>query len=273
MKIVTTTSVFPYDYPVEQALTRLARLGYSSLDLAIDYCAQNRACPFTTDGWEDWAKSLRWLAEQNDVEYTHAHAPGNVTSRGECVFRSFELCRILGTKYMVVHPYHKRADDTIIDDDDEFVELNVKALPPLLEAAEKNGVILLAENLLWGSGIRVSAVSQLISEVNSPYLGLCYDTGHANARGHHYRELIGLKHVPMSLHVQDNFGSHDDHLLPGDGIIDWKGFWDTLRTLNYQGELVLEAHHQSLVAKDEDRDAILVDLLERAKKMRDYFIR
>ena len=78
--------------------------------------------------------------------------------------------------------------------------------------------------------------------------------------------------VPLSLHVQDNHGpgSGDEHLLPGDGVIDWKRFLDLLVEIGYRGDLVLEAHHQSLEASDGERDAILADLLGRAEKMRAY---
>ena len=60
--------------------------------------------------------------------------------------------------------------------------------------------------------------------------------------------------------------------MPGDGDIDWKEFLDVLHTIGYKGEMVLEAHHQSLDAADEDRDAILREIYERADKMRKYFL-
>ena len=44
MKIVTTTSVFPYDYPIEKATERLANIGFKNLDIALDYSAMNPSC-------------------------------------------------------------------------------------------------------------------------------------------------------------------------------------------------------------------------------------
>ena len=97
------------------------------------------------------------------------------------------------------------------------------------------------------------------------------DTGHANRCGLPQTSLLGLSHPPLSLHVQDNHGDHDEHLLPGDGTIDWKVFLDTLHAVGYGGDLVLEAHHQSIDAPDNQRDAILTDLLHRAEKMLAYY--
>ena len=73
----------------------------------------------------------------------------------------------------------------------------------------------------------------------------------------------------MSLHIQDNDGSGDGHLIPGDGTIDWTAFLAVLRDVGYLGDCVLEAHHQSLEAPDAERDAILTRLLKTAQPMRD----
>ena len=273
MNIVTTTSVFPYNYPCEKALLRLADVGFTHLDLAMDYCGGDPDCLFGSDGWEKWANDLRELAEKNGVKYSHSHAWGDAASRDYRTFRCFDVCRILGAKYSVVHPVYKHSDGSFIRDDEEFVKVNAEAIKPLLEHAEKNGVAILSENLLWGSSIRATAISALAKEINSPYFGWCYDTGHANAHDLSARELLKCEIAPISLHVQDNNGHYrDEHLLPGDGNIDWKEFLDVLRTVDYKGEFVLEAHHQSLEAKDEDRDAILSELLSRAEKMREYFL-
>ena len=274
MDIVTTTSVFPYDYPCEKALVRLADAGFSHLDLAMDYCAGDKNCPFGSDDWEAWAISLRDLAEQRGVKYTHSHAWGDASSRHYLTYRCFDVCRALGAKYCVVHPIYKHEDGSFITDDDEFVKVNAEAIKPLLEYAAERGVIILSENLLWGSSIKATAISALVKEVNSPYFGWCYDTGHANAHDISCRELLKCEIAPVSLHIQDNNGHYrDDHLIPGDGSIDWKEFLDVLKKIGYTGEMVLEAHHQSLEAKDEDRDPILKELYRRAVLMREYYLR
>lgn len=273
MNIVTSTCVFPYNYPCEKALLRLSDIGFKHLDLAMDYCAGDSDCQFNSDNWEFWANQLRELGDKHGVVYTHSHAWGDATTRDPKIFRCFDVCKALGIKYSVVHPYYKKADGSFIYDDEEFVKVNAELIKPLLEYAAKNEVTILSENLLWGSSIRATAISALVKEVNSPYFGWCYDTGHANAHDISCRELLKCEIAPISLHIQDNNGHYrDDHLIPGDGNIDWKEFLDVLHAIDYKGEFVLEAHHQSLEAKDEDRDAILSELLYRAQKMRNYLL-
>ena len=273
MNIVTTTSVFPREYSVENALIRLSNVGFKHLDLAMDYTADNPNCPFSTDEWESWANNLRELAEKHGVQYTHSHAWGDASSRHYKTFRCIDLCQVLGTQYTVIHPIFKHLDGSFIMDDEEFVKVNAEAIKPLLDYAVKRDVTILSENLLWGSSIKATAISALVKEVNSPNFAWCYDTGHANAHDISCRELLKCEIAPISLHIQDNNGHYrDDHLLPGDGNIDWKEFLDILHQINYKGEFVLEAHHQSLEAKDEDREAVLSELLSRAEKMRAYLL-
>ena len=80
------------------------------------------------------------------------------------------------------------------------------------------------------------------------------------------------KHPPLSLHTHDCRGfDEEDHLIPGDGSIDWHKFLHILKDVGYTGELVLEAMHQTIAAKDEDRDAILRKLYERSAALADVY--
>lgn len=277
MNIVTTTSVFPPCYPQKEALLRLKACGFRHLDLAFDYLVQKDDFPFVTDAWEAWARDLAAFAKANGVCYTHGHGEGTLATRGEIVNRTFEACRILGISKLVIHPIFRDEDGNDIADVDQFVSVNEKAVRPLLPLAERCGVTILTENLFWGASIDPLALSSLVEKVNSPYFGWCYDTGHAHSFGMSPDVLIGLKHPPLSLHVQDNHGwggerhGKDEHLMPGDGTLDWKRFMEVLHEIGYKGELVLEAHHQSLDAPDEERDAILCELYDRAKRLNDAY--
>jgi len=271
MKIVTTTSVFPPCWDSMDALNRLAAIGYDCLDMAFDYCTQKDDFPFMTDGYEAWADSLRNSAEKLGVSYTHSHACFDASSRSPLVERALHCASLLGIKYMVVHPVVRNQDGTNTDDE-EFIRTNAELIRPQLEIAEKYGVTLLSENLLWGSSIRAQVIAALADEVNAPNFGWCYDTGHAHALGDSLDNFRHVSRAPLSLHIQDNHGKQwDEHLLPGDGTLDWADFLRALKDVNYAGEFVLEAHHQSVEAADEDRNGILTDLYSRSRKMVDYY--
>ena len=270
MEIVTTTGVFPIGTDQFHIIDRLANVGYTALDIAFDYCELGDS-GFMSDGYEDWALRLRDHAEKRNVRFTHSHGSFDADATGDIVKRNLRCAQILGIPYMVVHPVFRTPDGRIYENTEEYLDINYRCLTSLLEEAEAHDVTLLCENLLWGASIPPKVQSELVSRVDSPYFGWCFDTGHANRCGLPQTSLLGLSHPPMSLHVQDNHGDHDEHLLPGDGTIDWKVFLDTLHAIDYAGDLVLEAHHLSIDAPDEDRDAILSDLLHRAEKMLAYY--
>ena len=267
-RIVTTTDVFEAGYPAEQAVDRLAGLGYEGIDMGFDYWVYDDTSPFLGDGYLDWAKGLKQRADAAGIVYTHAHAPGEADA-GEVIGRSIEAAAALGVKYLVVHPVWKDSRGKIINSAKKFIALNAEAIGQWLPKAQECGVVLLSENILNGASRDPRNIADLVKAVDSPWFGWCFDVGHAHCCGYESEILKKCSVVPASLHIQDNDGSGDGHLIPGDGNIDWDLFLQTLDEIGYCGDCVLEAHHQSLEAPDGERDAILTRLLETAKEMRE----
>ena len=256
-RIVTTTAVFP------------PGIGFEALDMALDYECE-KGSPFLGDKSLEWAAALRKQSEQVGVPYTHAHAPGDAGVES-VIGRSLEAAAALGAGFMVLHPIWKDAEGSIIGDEEVFIRRNAEAIRPWLGKARDCGVVILTENLLWGASLDPRIISRLVEAVDSPWFGWCFDTGHANFFGYRPEILTECAAVPLSLHLQDNhgIGSSDEHLIPGDGTVDWDAMVKTLRKVGYAGDCVMEAHHQSLDAPDEERDAILARLLIEARKLRD----
>ncbi len=265
-RIVTTTSVFDPGYPGEKAAERLAGLGFEGLDMALDYWT-GEGTPFMGENYLAWAESLRKQAEELGVPYTHSHAPGEAGDN-PVIGRSLETAGALGARFMVLHPVW-RVDGVIIEDAEAFIRLNAEAVKPWLEKARDCGVTILSENLLWGASKDPRIVARLAEAVDSPFFGWCYDTGHANCFGIRPEVLTECAAAPLSLHMQDNRGTGwDDHMIPGDGTVDWDALLRSLKAVGYSGDCVLEAHHQSLDAPDDERDPILRRLLEKARELR-----
>ena len=267
-KIVTTTSVFPPCSDLAKVLRVLAEIGYGGADIAFDYCVQQSDYPFMTDAWEDWAKTLRAAADACGIVISHGHASFDASCRDEnLIRRTLACCQIMGIHYLVVHPIWRDADGKIIEDKNTFLSVNAEGIRTMPDAADGFGVTLLSENLLWGASADPTVISALVTQVGHPRFGWCYDTGHAKSTGFApacLRDCI----APLSLHIQDNLGYGDDHLLPGDGAIDWDDVTACLLGCGYGGDVVLEAHHQPLEAKNErERKSILIDLYMRAVRL------
>ncbi len=75
-----------------------------------------------------------------------------------------------------------------------------------------------------------------------PDIGVCLDTGHTALGGfwHRFVEISGTR--LMHVHAHDNHGYGDDHLPPGDGLINWGEVRRSLDAAGYGGWIMLELH-------------------------------
>lgn len=73
-----------------------------------------------------------------------------------------------------------------------------------------------------------------------PGVGVCIDTGHTHL-GRHLDAMIALAGGRIEhVHLHDNRGTGDDHLIPGEGTIAWGAAFDAFRRCDYRGAMVLE---------------------------------
>lgn len=273
MKTVMTTAVFGYDRPYDECIRRLAAAGFDGIDL----CIGNQS-PFYGEERKDYAKLLRNAAEDAGVTCTHSHLPDIHVFTPEIFAHAFEGLAATGIGCTVIHPIWMQ-NEKVIHDEDEFFSINLPRYKELLPAAEKYGIKILCENLLWGPSLDPVVMSKLQDELNSPFFGWCFDVGHANVFDITAADLIGLN-APSSLHIHDNNGGKegdrerrhasmytDLHLLPYDGNINWMAFAQSLHDIGYKGDFVLEATCSTSV-KGDDLDVRMKELYDRALRIR-----
>ena len=83
------------------------------------------------------------------------------------------------------------------------------------EAAEKAGVNIAVENTRF-----LQYNQYLFSTVPSSRLTFCYDCGHAHCFTPGYDPLSLFGHRMTTMHLHDNHGQRDEHLLIGEGTVD-----------------------------------------------------
>lgn len=114
----------------------------------------------------------------------------------------------------------------------------VDALNRLLDAAEARGVTLALEN-----AERQDLLEYLFCNISRPGLRFCCDLAHENVWGNpKYAVLKTWGHLLVQTHISDNFGQKDDHILPGDGAIDWPAVAGAFPKNTYRGNLSLECY-------------------------------
>lgn len=84
---------------------------------------------------------------------------------------------------------------------------------------------------------------QVIKQLNSPWLGLNFDMGHAVVCGENLPQVIGAFGTRIvHVHVEDIIGRTHYHRIPGEGDINFTQVIRTLRQSGYRGALTVELY-------------------------------
>jgi len=97
----------------------------------------------------------------------------------------------------------------------------------------------------------LNKISDLLSEYDSGYLGLCYDSGHGNVDGKGLDLLEGLKDRLISVHLHDNDGTGDQHNPLFSGTVDWPRLAKILAGSAYTGPVSMEVTLRNSGIEDE----------------------
>lgn len=268
MRLSTSTNLFITDFkrdtflPFNESIQRCYDVGFRVLDanLADATTSPERRHPLTQDNWRQTMEEARNLAERLGIVFTQSHLPydktfflygNNVTDEYKDFFlrmtqRAIEASAILGVKWAVVHPWTNTLG--IEHDIKTNLKTNYDYYAPIIDFAKHHQVGLAMENMLQ-SGLfiyrfatRADELIACIDQFKDSAVGACWDFGHGNViyrdQSHPLRQ-IGKR--LKALHVDDNYGDRDAHLLPFvGGTVDWPMQMQTLKEIGYEGDFTYE---------------------------------
>lgn len=167
-------------------------------------------------------------------ENAHAPIPGAETlwdGAEDCaylqtLFRCVDACAQLCVPSVVVHVETGASPDA---------ERGMARLAALTDYAGKKGVAIAFENIR--DDRLLAGVLSAIPDANA---GFCYDIGHAYCYTEGRDILTPLSGRLVHLHISDNDGRHDQHLLPFDGVIPFAPMMRQLSRMRFDGSLTLE---------------------------------
>lgn len=270
MKLSTSTNIMvydqgtPYQIPIDVSTKACAEAGYRDVDANLCGFAR-KGQPLALDGWENWAHEARELADKLGIQFSQAHAywtignafnPDGTRVDGELgeelMRRSVLAAEILGTKWMVVHPYSVLHHDWY--DYKKSFAYNREYFKRWGEFYADHQVGMAIENM--NRATRYCSCGEelleLIDAIDNPMVQICVDTGHAHMSGVGAPEIIRQvgSHL-RATHIADNHGKSDEHFAPFNGTIDWPEVMKALREVDYQECFAFEIHHlTSMYPKD-----------------------
>lgn len=143
-----------------------------------------------------------------------------------------------------------------------FSETGYKRICRIIEEAERLDVKVAFENLA-----RNDYIDRIFAKLHSKQIRICYDAGHEYAYGKTYNVLECYSTLVEVIHLSDNFGMRDEHLLPFEGSIDWVQTMQRISAIGYSGGVVLEASNDPVRTPNRSMEQFLQDAFTSAMKL------
>ena len=247
---ITNTSYGVYGF--EGAIAKIAKNGYDCIDYQGFVDVETDFFKLPIDEFEKELLAQKALITSHGLVVSQAHAPWrhpiqDATPEGrafwlEAMKKSIFGTHVLGAHRFIVHPLMPYFDKA--DHPEEVLSLNEAFFAELADYAKQYDVNVCVENLPFPLYplTTVEQVCEIVDKLARENLKVCLDTGHAAI---FFGSNVGdaVRYIGNRLeavHIHDNMGKEDEHLIPGDGIIDWDGFAAALKEIGFSGVISLE---------------------------------
>ena len=249
MYISTEIGSFRLFYSTKEIVKMLYEAGFDAFDFSADVEPSKL---IYQDNYLALAKELKEHIDNVGIVCNQSHAPAPSWLKGEdeenaktfeLIKRTIEVTGILGGKICIVHPNNYAN----AEENKEFYE----RLEPF---ARKAGVKIALENMWdWKHGKPTACAAACSNEIDfKNHLDLlpkdvfvaCVDIGHAEMAGLNTSAKTMLTYLGdrvQAIHLHDNDLLGDYHVIPFDMKIDYNEVIDALKSINYTGDITLEA--------------------------------
>ena len=168
----------------------------------------------------------------------------------------------MGVANFVVHPSCGPVSD---EEREDRIKAAMETHSLLGDLAAKEGAILCVENLpRHGLGNHSLELKRIVE--SNPRLKVCIDTNHF-LKEELCEATINLKDYIHTLHVSDYDFTNEKHWLPGEGINDWQGFLNVLKSADYNGPWLYEVRFEAPKTILRDRNLTTDDFVRNAKEI------
>lgn len=239
----------PGSWPLERALEWAVEHRFSRVDFNADGPA-NYPATFTPER----VQAIRALAGERGVQLgIHSSSAVNMAeitpvmaaATDEYLRQNFDLAEALGCGHVTCHGgFHFSSDR------DARLAAAVERMQRAVEWAEARGLNIHFENHNWEPDeaeihylpSNVAETGQFFAAVRSPRFKWAANVGHAELVPDRFDGFLDAFGADRIGHVRlhDTHGRYEQHLLPGQGIVDFRGVFRRLAGLGYRGPFSLD---------------------------------
>lgn len=251
MKVSTQTSVLSNRFGDEKTIQMIAQAGFDAIDYSM--FGSKTASPIFGDDFEDYARNLKHIADENGIYFNQTHAPFPSLKADDdaynerivpLIIRSIAVTSILGAKTVIVHPTAIPANKK---------EYNIEFFNSLVPACKEYSVMVALENMFGSNPNNGQIIANVCSTgkefceyldaLDPQHFTACLDTGHAGLVGETAENMVRtLGHDRLkALHVHDNNHLRDLHTLPFTQSLNWQAITAALKEIKYTGDFTFES--------------------------------
>ncbi len=259
MSKLSIFSWFSYSLPIQERLNIIKQVGFDATSL------------WWGNEFED-KNSQPEIVRKIGLEIDYVHAPCNnsnelwvdgLNGNDYCnsIISCIDDCNKHKISTIVMHV-------TRLSSKPPVTQLGLNRIKKLVDYAEKKHVNLALENL-----DSIQHLDYIFKNIKSEYLGFCYDSGHEHYNHPNVDCLSRYGDKLFAVHLDDNCGDDDTHLLPYDGTINWDIIREKLKKCRDIPYLTLEVdfntkHEKALQYKDLTPVQFLSTAYERLLQIR-----
>lgn len=241
-------------------LARIAGAGFTHIHWCHEWDGDYIYSPYEMDQIREWMEIYGLKSKgvhatkgsARDINVREKHYRKDYTSDWEYNRRAgvdliknrVDLAAALGAAEIVLHLYvPHRTIRQQPEVKENFYTCVCRSMDELMPYCIHKGVKICLENLFnMPVEDMLEAWDRLFARYPAEFLGLCYDTGHANMiwQNRSPDVLRAYSSRLFAVHIHDNDAEDDFHQIPGEGSICWEPVIKLLARSAYQGPLLLE---------------------------------
>jgi sugar phosphate isomerase/epimerase len=167
------------------------------------------------------SRSLRLTVHSPILDMNIASANSRFMNTSvQLVMQSMEHAAEMGAELVVVHPGQHSPLEYLVPR--VHLDHNRESLRKIIINGEKLGVRVAVENMPGNTPFLLKKASEFQSLIDEGLpLYMTLDVGHANTTAQLKQFLDNMSGRIIHVHLHDNYGINDDHLVVGKGTVDW----------------------------------------------------
>jgi len=246
--LISLSSFIYLNYPLNEAIRRISKIGYDGVDIW-----GGRPHAYRKD--HDWAESAVKKELMGSLNFGAASFIPAQFRYPTCLCSNNEVIRLdsveyikdgiqnaasLGAPTVSICPGHSlfgqsttAAWDCLCSSLDEICSFaSSYSIRIAIEPADRYETDLINT---------IPDALRMIDQLGYANLGVVLDTGHSHVVGESAVEAVAMAQDRLfHVHIDDNHGLRDQHLIPGQGTFDFVPFLESLEKWNYPGYLGVE---------------------------------